>query len=133
MADLEAIVYVHPPLLEKDFSQYEHYTYISEETVMYNRKENDNREILILERATKDGNSSALVPGFIVNYKIGKNLDDRDVSHVIPVPTAERLEVAEFLRGLKKLGIDCANLYFINNDVKVKKMSGKGGFPVAAI
>ena len=123
-------VYVHPTLQE-NFSQYEHYTYISEETVIYNEKKDDNREILILERTTKDGNPSVLVPGFIINYKIA-NVDGNFISHVNPVPTAERLEVAEFLRGLKKLGMDCTNIYFINNEVEIKKVSGRGGSSSAA-
>jgi len=130
MENLETIVYAHPPLKE-NFSQYQHYTYISEETVMYDAP--NGGEILILERKTKEGKPSALIPGFVVNYKMGKNSEGRYISNVIPVSTAERLYVAEFLRGMKTLKIDCTNLYFINNEFKTKKMSGRGGFPIAAI
>ncbi len=130
MEDLEIIVYVHPPLLENDFSQYEHYTYISEETITYG-KDND-REILILERATKDGNPSVLVPGFIINYKTCQNPDGQYISMVTPVQTVERLEVAEFLRGMKTLKIGKADIYFINNEIEIKKVSGRGGSSSAA-
>ncbi len=111
--------FIHPKFGDNE-DEFSAYSYFSENLIDYGDK-----QILIMGRVNKGGENSLFIPGFLKKYHIGKTKNGEDISQILPIPTAVRLDVGFFLRSDGGYGKD-EIMYFLNNEVEPRNTSGMG-------